>query len=83
MQRQLNFIDCGLFAICFATALALKVNPSYINYISEDMRSHLFDMLSRNVLELFPSTSIARKVPGRPPANLFQNIQTTYNKGSK
>ncbi|CAG5050266.1 unnamed protein product [Parnassius apollo] len=37
------------------------------------MRRHLFDMLSRGVLELFPSTNTARRA-GRPPANLFLNI---------
>ncbi|CAG5037268.1 unnamed protein product [Parnassius apollo] len=73
-QRQPNnSIECGLFAICFSTALALRVNPSCINFIAEDMRRHLFDMLSRGVLELFPSTNTARRA-GRPPANLFLNI---------
>ncbi|CAG5050492.1 unnamed protein product [Parnassius apollo] len=37
------------------------------------MRRHLFDMLSRGVLELFPSTNTARRA-GQPPANLFLNI---------
>ncbi|CAG5042958.1 unnamed protein product [Parnassius apollo] len=68
-----NSIECELFAICFVTALALRVNPSCINFIAEDMRRHLFDMLSRGVLELFPSTNTARRA-GRPPANLFLNI---------
>ncbi|CAG4973512.1 unnamed protein product [Parnassius apollo] len=74
VQRQPNNrIECGLFAICFVTALALRVNPSCINFIAEDMPRHLFDMLSRGLLELFPSTNTARRA-GRPPANLFLNI---------
>lgn len=45
VQRQPNTIDCGLFAIAFATSLALKTNPSQFNYVPEMMRPHLLEML--------------------------------------
>ncbi|XP_047999641.1 uncharacterized protein LOC125236759 [Leguminivora glycinivorella] len=72
VQRQPNTIDCGLFAIAFATSLALKTNPSQFNYVPEMMRPHLLEMLLTDGLLAFPATS--RRSPGRAPSNLFNNI---------
>lgn len=71
VQRQPNAIDCGLYAIAFATSLALKMHPSLHNYVPEMMRAHLRCMILSNDFLPFPST--ARSVPGRPPVNLFDN----------
>lgn len=71
VQRQPNGIDCGLYAIAFATSLALKMNPSLHNYVPEMMRTHLRYMILSHDFLPFPFT--ARSVQRRSPVNLFGN----------
>ena len=42
VQQQPNAIDCGLFAIAFATDLLYGNSPSNVSYEHEKMRQHLF-----------------------------------------
>ena len=42
VQEQPNAIDCGLFAIAFATDLLYRNSPSNVSYEHEKIRSHYF-----------------------------------------
>lgn len=41
VQRQPNMVDCGVFAIAFATSLVNHRDPTAEVYVHSDMRSHL------------------------------------------
>ena len=53
-QKQMGTKDCGLFAIAYATALALGQNPSKLTFYQESMRSHFVACLEQEKLTLFP-----------------------------
>ncbi len=46
--------DCGLFAITFATALALGEKPELFFFDQSKMRAHLWQCLERGRIEMFP-----------------------------
>ena len=47
VQQQLNAIDCGIFAIAFATDLLHGNPPSDVLYKHEKMQKHLFILYNR------------------------------------
>ena len=53
-QMQYGSVDCGLFAIAFATAIALGISPEYIHFQQGEMRQHLLTCLSNGKLTTFP-----------------------------
>ena len=53
-QMQYGSADCGLFAIAFATAIALGISPEYIHFQQGEMRQHLLTCLSNGKLTMFP-----------------------------
>ena len=57
VQQQPNAIDCGLFAIAFATDLLYGNSPSNVSYEHEKMRQHLFICLQQDSFTLFPRAS--------------------------
>ena len=57
VQQQPNAIDCGLFAIAFATDLLYDNSPSNVSYEHEKMLQHLFICLRQDSFTLFPSAS--------------------------
>lgn len=69
VQAQSNSYDCGVFAIAYATSLALKKNPVFENFISAEMRPHLLRILQSKELMRFPS--IPRKPRGNPGRDIF------------
>jgi len=48
VQRQLNYSDCNVFAIAFATSLLFNIKPDKVNYEHKLMRSHLIKILKTN-----------------------------------
>ena len=46
---QYGSADCGLFAIAFATAIALGISPEYIHFQQGEMRQHLLTCLSNGM----------------------------------
>ena len=75
VQGQSNNYDCGVFAIAYATLLALKRNPAFENFIIAEMRPHLLRILAKRDLIQFPS--IPRKPRGNPNRDIFvvKNLQ--------
>ena len=41
VQQQMNGVDCGLFAIAFATSIAFGAYPVNTVYDAKEMRPHL------------------------------------------
>ena len=55
VQQQTNGSDCGVFAVAFATCLVFGVDPTFINFDAQGMRSHLATCLRYGRISLFPS----------------------------
>ena len=53
-QQQQGAVDCGLFAIAFATSVAHGCDPATSEYIQAHMRMHLLRCFSQGTLVLFP-----------------------------
>lgn len=75
VQKQTNGVDCGVFAIAFATSIALGEDPCGRVFDTSTMRPRLYEMLQREALMSFPSEISAgsrsvekslRHVRGRP-----------------
>ena len=41
VQHQIGALDCGLFALAFATSLCLAIDPTSVVYNQSHMRNHL------------------------------------------
>ena len=54
VQQQNNSVDCGLFAIAFATSLAFSQNPVHITFDKRQLRQHLVRCLEDEIMTPFP-----------------------------
>ena len=54
VQQQTSHVDCGVFAIAFATALAFGQDPSKLRFDVPKMRSHLVECLKVKSMSPFP-----------------------------
>ena len=54
VQKQQGIVDCGVFAVAFATCLASGHDPSSYQFNQKEMRSHLFTCLQQQHLSEFP-----------------------------
>ena len=62
VQQQKNGVDCGLFAIAFATSLAFHEDPSVTSYDVERLRPHLVKSLEEGKLTMFPKLAEGKRV---------------------
>jgi len=64
VQHQLNYSDCGVFAIAFATSLLFSIKPDKVKYEHKLMCSHLIKILETNIIEHFPQDPqyVAQKI---------------------
>ena len=53
-QKQKGSNDCGIFAICFAVAIAFGLNPAQLHLRQEGMRSHLVNCFNKEQFSPFP-----------------------------
>lgn len=53
--------DCGLYAIAYATTLALGKKPELYKYDQSQMRSHLLTCLEKKELTVFPTVRMQRR----------------------
>ena len=82
VQQQGNYVDCGLYAIAFATSLAFGDNPSSENYNASRLRIHLSDCLEKGIMERFPTLVISRSLRCRKKTasvELFCTCRMPYN----
>ena len=56
-------VDCGVFAIAFATDLAFGLNPASHHYEQDELRPHFIECLKSEQMAPFPSKNIQ---PGKP-----------------
>lgn len=56
-QQQKNNYDCGVFAIAYATSIAMGIDPSTTILDKKQMRNHLIQCLLNQEFTLFPTTS--------------------------
>ena len=54
VQQQTSHVDCGVFAIAFATALAFGQDPSKLRFDVPKMRQHLVECLKSKKMSPFP-----------------------------
>ena len=53
-QKQIGGVDCGLFAIAFATALAYGKQASKMRFVQEELRAHFVNCINKGAMSLFP-----------------------------
>ena len=56
--QQANSVDCGVFAIAFATALAFGEDPSKLRFDVSKMRTHLVECLKATKMSPFPELKV-------------------------
>jgi hypothetical protein len=62
VDKQANQSDCGLYALAFCTALCAGNDPQNLTFSAGDaMREHLKQCISRQKIEPFPCTVMARR----------------------
>jgi hypothetical protein len=69
-ENQEDGVNCGTFAIAFATALAFKLNPSELRFDQTIMRQHLINCLLNGKMEAFPVISTRKNSNWRPRKQL-------------
>ena len=57
VQQQQGALDCGLFAVAFATEICYGKNPETVVYDQKKMRNHLYQWFNSGELTVFPKTS--------------------------
>ena len=60
VQKQNNGVDCGLYALAFATSLVNGIKPEDETYSVEDLRPHLLQCLQEGGMKQFPRESASR-----------------------
>ena len=62
VDKQANQSDCGLYALAFCTALCAGNDPQNLMFSAGDaMREHLKQCISRQKIEPYPCTVMARR----------------------
>ena len=51
-QKQIGGVDCGLFAIAFATAYDKQA--SKMRFVQEELRAHFVNYINKGAMSLFP-----------------------------
>jgi hypothetical protein len=73
-ESQEDGVNCGTFAIAFATALAFKLNPSELRFNKKIMRQHLINCLLGGKMEAFPVIGTRKNSNWRPHKQLSINL---------
>ena len=85
VQQQTNSVDCGLFAIAFATSLAFGEDPANVTYDSKKLRMHLIKCLNKKQMTCFPKSTekLVSKCQSRLAAiELYCKCWMPYNESS-
>ena len=60
VQKQNNCVDCGLFALAFATSLLNARNPEEQTHSVTDLRPHLLQCIQGEHMKEFPNETTAK-----------------------
>lgn len=55
IQQQDNSVNCGVFAIAYATSILNGENPEKLVFDSEKLRQHLISCFCSGTIKPFPS----------------------------
>lgn len=55
VQQQINGVDCGVFALAFATSILHGESPENTTYSVESLHQHLHQCLEDRRMETFPT----------------------------
>ena len=61
VRKQSNGVDCGRFAVAFATDLLFRFSPDKRNYYKSKLRGHVL-CLEQGKLVIFPQSTERRKI---------------------
>ncbi len=62
IQMQSGGADCGVFAVAFATSLALGKAPGQFHFDQPRIRQHLFKCLKSRKMVMFPHKKLRRAI---------------------
>ena len=65
VQRQSGLSDCGIFAIAFATALCMGIDPYTLNIDQNKSPIHLLKCFEQKNISAFPLTERPRRITGK------------------
>ena len=71
VQQQMNGVDCGLFAIAFATSISSGAYPVNTVYGTKEMRPHI-NCIENEELTLFPEVKGKRTLLCKPAKHLVE-----------
>lgn len=58
VQQQGNSVDCGVFAVAYATSILHGQNPEDLNYDTYSLRQHLLTCISSGIFKPFPLSKL-------------------------
>ena len=58
VQQQDNSVDCGVFAVAYATSILHGQNPEDLNYDTCSLRQHLLTCISSGIFKPFPLSNL-------------------------
>ena len=71
VQQQDGTVDCGAFAVAFATEFCFQSNPENVFFDQSLMRQHLYDCLDAGVMKRFPQCPKINNFLPVPKSTLF------------
>lgn len=74
VQQQSNSVDCGVFAIAFATSVAFGENPTTCQYDKSKMRGHLIQCLEEGQMQPFPQYLPQKRIHRCKQARLVLSV---------
>ena len=86
VQQQGNSVDCGVFAIAFATSLSFGENPCNITFDIKEIRKHLVTCLERIEMSPFPRNNSKRSIKCQPSLNtieIYCSCRMPYDKNGE
>ena len=87
VQQQTNGLDCGVFAIAFATSLLNGEDPTNVTYDVQQLRPHLLSCLDQGHLVPFPKdepvTPVTRCPSEQVTVGLFCSCRRTWSNNDK
>lgn len=79
IQFQKGTMDCGLFAIAYATDLAFGNDPASFNYEQGALRTHFVNCISNDELVPFPKEVIGYTRPKTESINIYCSCRLPDN----
>lgn len=86
VARQVGGVDCGLFALAYATSLSLGQDPVNVMYDQSKLRHHFLQCLLDGKMTTFPVTvnrTVKKAIAFKTCIKLYCICRQTYVKGQR